>query len=131
MLFATARRKNGLVNTMAFLRVPDYSDDLLVLPVYPNSTLYQTDQEQTVRDSYAVAGIRITPVTPNREYRIEYSGKMRLKRSLSQNVDVQLAATWHSSLPTFDFSTDLSRNAMSEAMALQDWSRDYFESLKR
>lgn len=116
---------------MAFLRIPEYSDDLLVLPVYPNSTLYQTEQEQNVRDSYTVAGIRITPVTPNREYRIEYNGKMRLKRTLSHEVDVQLAATWRSISPTFDFSTDLSKKAMSEAMALQNWSREYFDGLKR
>lgn len=116
---------------MAFLRIPKYSDDLLVLPIYPNSTLYQTEQERAVQDSYAVAGIKITPVLLNREYRIEYNGKMRLKSTLNHNVDVKLAATWRSELPTFDFSSDLSKSAMSEAMALETWSRDYFESLKR
>lgn len=131
VLFATARRKNGLVNTMAFLRVPEYSDDLLVLPVFPNSTLYQTQEEQRVLDCYTVAGVRITPVKVNEEYHIEYNGKMRLKRTLNQNVNVKLAVKWQSSLPTFDFSTDLSKRAMSEAMALENWSRDYFESLKR
>lgn len=131
VLFATARRKNGLVNTMAFLRVPEYSDDLLVLPVFPNSTLYQTQEEKRVLDCYTVTGIRITPVKVNEEYHIQYNGKMRLKRTLSQNVDVKLAVKWRSNLPTFDFSTDLSKRAMSEAMALENWSRDYFESLKR
>lgn len=116
---------------MAFLRIPEYSDDLLVLPIYPNSTLYQTEHERSVEDCYTVAGIKITPVKLNQEYRIEYNGKMRLKRTLSQYVDVKLAATWRSESPTFDFSSDLSKSAMSEAMALENWSRDYFESLKR
>lgn len=116
---------------MAFLRVPEYSDDLLVLPVFPNSTLYQTQEEKRVLDCYTVTGIRITPVKVNEEYHIQYNGKMRLKRTLSQNVDVKLAVKWRSNLPTFDFSTDLSKRAMSEAMALENWSRDYFESLKR
>lgn len=131
LVFATARRKNGVINTMGFLKIPEFSDDLLVLPIYPKSTLYQNEREQHTLDSYTVYGIKITPIKPNKEYRIEYNGKMRFEGTPDREFDVNINAMWCSNLPTFDFSTDISKKAMSEAMALEPWSRKYFNNLKR
>lgn len=131
VVFATARRKNGLVNTMGFLKVPEFSKDLLVLPVFPDSTLQQTKEEQKNLDSYAVSGIKITSITPMCEYRIEYTGKMRSENNPSKELDIKLDTVWQTNLPAFNFSTDISKIAMSEAMALEPWSRKYFDNLKR
>lgn len=131
LVFSTARRKNGLVNSMGFLKVPQYSNDLLVLPIFPQTSLYQTEKEQTIMNSYTVAGIKLTPVIPNEEYRIEYNGKMHLKSTPLKEVNVQLNSVWRSNLPSFNFSIDISKIAMSEALALEPWTRQYFNHLKR
>lgn len=131
LLFATARRKNGLMNTIGMLRVPEYSKDLLVLPEYPETTLYQNENEQKNLQYYTVAGIEIESMVPMQEYRIKYNGKMRHENNLSKEVDVRFNVIWHTDLPTFNFSTDISRTAMSEAMALEHWNREYFNNLKR
>lgn len=131
LVFALARRKNGLVNAMGFLKVPEYSNSLLVLPIHPESTLYQTEEEQAVMDCYTVAGMKITPIVPRKEYRLEYNGKMLVESALGRKVDIELAAVWRSKLPTFNFSNDVSKMAISEAMALEPWSRQYFDYLKR
>lgn len=131
LVFSTARRRNGLVNSMGFMKVPEYSKDLLVLPIFPQTTLYQTENEQNTLGCYSVAGIKITPVIPYKEYRIEYNGNMHLESVPQNDVAVQLNAVWKSNLPAFNFSIDISKVAMSEAMALEPWTRQYFNHLKR
>lgn len=116
---------------MGFLKVPEFSSQLLVLPIFPQTSLYQTEKEQNNQSCYDVAGIKLTPIVPNKEYRIEYSGKMVLESDCQKVIDVQLNTIWHSNLPTFNFSTDISRIAMSEAMALEPWTKQYFDNLKR
>lgn len=132
VVFSAARRKNGLFNAMGFLRVPEFSEKLLALPVFPDSTLHQNESEQKCMDSYSVAGIKLTSVTPMKEYRLEYVGKMKhLDGTSNKSVDVELNATWRTTLPAFNFSTDISKVAMSDAMARETWSRTYFDNLKR
>ncbi|XP_031628464.1 uncharacterized protein LOC116344172 [Contarinia nasturtii] len=131
VVFSAAKRRNGLVNSMGFLRVPDFSDNLLTFPSFPDTSLYQTESEQKDLSCYGVAGLKITPVVPNREYHLEYNGKMRLESAPYKEVDIELNVFWRSKLPAFNFSTGLSKIAMSTAMALQPWSRKYFEHLKR
>lgn len=131
LLFSTARRKRGLVNTLGMIKVPEFSDKFLVLPIFPDSSLYQTEEEQKVLDSYTVAGLKIKPFIPKKEYRIEYDGKMSLNTTIRKEIDVKLCAVWRSNMPVFNFSNDLSPSAMSEAMAREPWSREYFNNLKR
>lgn len=131
VLFGTARRKHGLVNTLGMIKVPEYSDQFLVLPIFPGSTLHQTEEEQNVLEYYTVAGLKIKSIIPKKEYHIEYNGKMKFNSSISQEIDVELSAVWHSNMPMFNFSTNLSTIAMSEAMAAEPWSRQYFDNLKR
>lgn len=119
------------MNSMGFLKVPEFSNQLLVLPIFPQTSLYQTEKEQNNLSCYEVAGIKLTPVVPNKEYRIEYNGKMALESDRQKEFDVQLNAVWRSDLPPFNFSADVSQIAMSEAMALEPWTKQYFDNLKR
>lgn len=130
LLFATARRRNGLVNTIGILRIPEFSNKLLVLPIFSKTSLYQTKDKQNNLDCYSVAGIKIKSIIPKKEYHLEYKGIMVVDSSFRKEVDVEMMAVWRSIGPTFDFSTDLSRTAKSEAMALEPWSRKYFDNLK-
>lgn len=116
---------------MGFVRVPEFSHQCLVLPIFPQTSLYQTEDEQNILRCYAVAGIKLTPVVPNKEYRIEYNGQMVLASDPQKQFDVQLSAVWRSNLPPFNFSTEFSKIAMSEAMARESWTRQYFDNLKR
>lgn len=93
--------------------------------------MYQTKQEQQNLDSYNVAGIKIKSVAPKKEYQLEYKGKMVVDSSFRKEVDVEMFAVWRSNCPTFDFSTELSDIAKSEALALEPWSRKYFKNLRR
>lgn len=131
LLFGTARRRNGLVDTIGILKVPEFSSKLLVLPIFPKTSLYQTAEEQKNLDSYTVAGIKIKSVVPKKEYQLEYKGKMVVDSSFRKEVDVEMFAEWRSHGPTFDFSTELSEIAKCEALALEPWSRTYFRNLKR
>lgn len=126
-----ARRKNGMVNTMGFLKLANFDQKLLVLPVFPDSCLYQTEAEEKSMEVYTVAGIKLTPMKPMHKWKIEYAGKMHLESDLRKMYDVQIDATWTATLLHFNYSTDISPIAMSEAIALEPWCRKYFEDLKR
>lgn len=78
-----------------------------------------------------MAGIKIQSITPKTEYRLEYKGNMVMDSSFRKEVNVEMSAVWRSIGPTFDFTSDLSSAAKSEAMALEPWSRVYFNKLKR
>lgn len=130
-MFGTARRRNGLVNTIGILKVPEFSSKLLVLPIFPKTSLYQTKEEQNNLDHYSVAGIKIKSIVPKKEYHLEYKGKMVVDSSFRKEVDVEMLAVWRSNGPTFNFSSEMSNIAKSEAMALELWSRKYFKNLKR
>lgn len=126
-----ARRKKGLTNTMGFLKLPEFNQKPLVLPIFPDSCLYQTEAEQNTLKNYAVAGIKLTPIEPMKKWQLEYRGKMHLENDLEKIYDVQIDATWTATLPYFNYSTDISAIAMSEAVASEPWSRKYFDDLKR
>lgn len=111
--------------------MPQFSDQLLVLPVFPDTCLYQTESEQETMDYYTVAGIKLTPVIPMKEWHVEYDGKMRLENDSTKLFNVQINAKWTSTLLPFNYSTDISEIAMSEAMALEPWSKKYFQNLER
>lgn len=124
-----AKRRDGLVNTIAILKVPEFSNKLLVLPIFPKTALYQTTDEENNGDCYTVAGIKIKCITPEREYHLEYNGNMVMDSSFRKEVYVEMSAVWRSIGPTFTFSRDFSSAAKAEAMALEPWSRKYFNKL--
>lgn len=130
-LLAAQRRKHGLFCVLCALKVPEYSDKLLFLPVFPSTTLYQTADEKKILEYYSVSGIKIKPVVPKKEYRLEYNGKMIVDASHGKEVNVQLSAVFRSNLPAFNFFTSLSEEARCEGMALEPWTRQYFKNLKR
>lgn len=75
--FATAIRHKGLVNGFVILRIPEFSDDLLVLPKFPDTRLYRTEEQQANLDSFHVEGIQLTPKVPMTSWKIEYDGQMK------------------------------------------------------
>lgn len=76
MAVGFAKRKEGLVNGFFCLRIPTFNENLLVAPKFPDTCLFQTQQEQDNDSVYTVEGITLTPLIPMRSWQIEYNGKM-------------------------------------------------------
>lgn len=46
-------------------------------------------------------------------------------------LDVKVEAVWSTSMPAFNFDSDISKVAISRAIATEPWSREYFKNLER
>lgn len=73
----TARRPERRVNGFCALRVPQFSDRVLVNPQFPDTNLEQTEAEADDLSAYTVAGIQVRPQLAMRSWRLTYSGKMK------------------------------------------------------
>lgn len=129
-MFSLARRPNGRVDAMGYLKVPEFGDELFTLLEYPGALLQQTQAQQEDLTSFSVGGLALTPLEPMKKWRIQYNGKMKSVANGSKVVDVQIDGLWTYKHSPFDFSTDISVTAMSEAVAGEQWSRQYFDDLK-
>lgn len=52
------------------------------------------------------------------------------ENSESKFLKVKLEGTWQSDLPYFDFDTDLNTNQICKALAVEDWTEDFFRYLR-
>lgn len=77
LALATAQRKNQRMNAFAILRIPEFSDQILVSPKWPDSSLDQTEEEYKDDYNYTVEGIKLTPVIPMRTWKLNYNGKLK------------------------------------------------------
>jgi hypothetical protein len=55
---------------------------------------------------------------------------VRLFEDPERELNVVLNAEWKSSLPVFDFDTDMDPAPVARAFAKEIWSKEYFETLK-
>lgn len=121
-----ARRKDNVVNGFMYLRVPSFSDQLLMTPKLPNTTLYQTEEE---KNTYSVDGINLAAVEPMKKWSIFYEGKMKLDES-AEEVDVKLKAEFSTKLAPFNYDVDMHPHSSADAIAKEIWSKQYFDLLK-
>lgn len=54
----------------------------------------------------------------------------RLFEDPERELNVVMSAEWKSSLPVFDFDTDMDPAPVARAFAKEIWSKEYFETLK-
>ncbi|CAB3374746.1 Hypothetical predicted protein [Cloeon dipterum] len=120
-------RKNGKANALCYLMVP--GKGLLCSEALPNTEL-DIDQEKLAQGEYQAGGVNFKMVTPMSRWKIAYKGKMFLHGDKSQVFDVDFNGTWSSHLPHFDYEHDLHPATLARAIAREDWSRDYFDTLK-
>lgn len=137
MVAATARRHNNLVQTMLYIRLPELG--LLELPSLPDTSLYQS---KTETPGFSAGGLRIEPVTPMKKWKLSFEGKMRLVRDgwkeiepdaeqkPAELLDVKFSLDWDAYTRMFDFDTDMHPSAICSAMAIEPWSRNFFNQLK-
>lgn len=77
LAIGTAQRKNQRVDGFCLLRVPEFSDRVLVNTRFPDCWLEQTVAESESTTSWSVEGIKVCPVTPMKSWKLNYSGKMK------------------------------------------------------
>ncbi|XP_023703367.1 uncharacterized protein LOC111862314 isoform X2 [Cryptotermes secundus] len=125
LVVGTAHRPHGVVNGFMCLRVPDIG--LLMTPKLPDTITFRTEEEGT---HYGAEGIRLKPVKPMKSWDIMYDGKMKLHGDPKKMYDVALYVKFTSSLPYFDFDTDMEELAVAKGMALEPWSQEYFSIVR-
>lgn len=127
---AIARRQNQMANVLTYVVLPDVG--FLQLPDHPGTWL-----EDCHADTHSVGGLTIESVTPMKEWKVSYHGKMRLVDAENEdwsngkllNVDMEL--NWTALTTYFDFDTDLDSSLMADTIAREKWSRKFFDELKR
>ncbi|XP_055591801.1 uncharacterized protein LOC129743713 [Uranotaenia lowii] len=128
LVCGTARRRNRLVNGFFYLKIREFSDQLLISPKLPDTCLRQSPSEEGF---FQAEGIKLTPVEPMKSWKIEYNGLMRFEQANSQHFNVKLNALWTTDLPFFNFATDMSPGPVARAMSKELWSKEYFNNLKQ
>jgi len=131
LALATAQRRNNRVNAFAILRIPEFSNQILVSPKWPDSTLIQIDDEYKDDRNYAVEGIKLTPIIPMRTWKLNYNGKMKFEKDHSKTFNVKIDAIWTTNLPHFNFDSEIHPRTVAKAMAMEPWSSEYFKNLER
>jgi len=125
VIVGTARRPHGVVNGFMIVRVPDIG--ILVTPKVPDTMTFRTDEDG---EYYGAEGIKLKPMEPMKSWDIKYNGKMKLQGDPKKEYDVVLRIKFTTSLPYFDFDTDMDELPVARGMALEPWSREYFNTVK-
>lgn len=123
LVAATARRPQGVVNGVLYIRLPGVG--LLQLPRMPDTLLFGDGE------SFGAEGLLLTPVKPMSVWKLQYKGQMKIWGEVLSYKEVELNAEFISSQPYFDFDTDMHPAAMARSFSKEQWSREYFENLKR
>nr|XP_018917101.1 PREDICTED: uncharacterized protein LOC109044058 [Bemisia tabaci] len=115
------RRNNSVSNCLFYVVVPGLG--LLENIEMPNTALYPAEE-----GTYNVKGFHISVVEPMKKWMIAYDGDMRMENGKRRNVHFK--GTFSSDQPYFSFDTDLHSHVLAHGIALEPWSKQYFETLK-
>ncbi|KAF2880635.1 hypothetical protein ILUMI_25529 [Ignelater luminosus] len=126
LVTGTARRKNKLIDGFLFLKVASSNLGVLETPKVPCTSLYKTEDN----DEFSAEGLKVTSLVPMKKWKINYDGLMKETANPKETHNVQIDVEWTSNLPHFSFDTDIDILLMAKCMALEPWSREYFEILK-
>lgn len=109
-----------------FLKIKDSEYGILETLKVPRSDLVQKNDE----DGFAAEGIKIECTEPMRKWKITFEGQLKAHADRTKIYDVRLNFEFTSDLPYINFDTDADPFAMASAMAVEKWSKSYFETLK-
>lgn len=109
-----------------FLKIKDSKYGILETLKVPRSDLLQKNDE----DGFAAEGIKIECIEPMRKWKITFEGQLKAHADHTKIYDVRLNFEFNSDLPYINFDMDADPFAMASAMAVEKWSKSYFETLK-
>lgn len=79
---------------------------------------------------FAAEGIKIECSEPMRKWKISFEGSLKAHDNHEKMYDVRLNLEFTSALPYFNFDVHADPVSMASAMAVEKWSKSYFETLK-
>ncbi|XP_034241523.1 uncharacterized protein LOC117645431 [Thrips palmi] len=123
LIVGSERRHHNIINSPIYLLVPGLG--LLKHKKLPDTCLFGATD-----DAYGAEGIRIQPVEPLKTWRVEFDGVMQLREDPSKEFPVKLRGVWSGGWAPFDYDTDLHPHSMAKIIAVEPWSREYFQRLK-
>ncbi|XP_075225831.1 uncharacterized protein LOC142326986 [Lycorma delicatula] len=118
------RRHHGIVNGLFYVVVP--GKGILCSLKIPDTVLFGAKENQ-----YGAEGLIMTPIEPMKKWHITFDGEMKLYNNPEKRFHVKFEADWSSNIKYFNFDIDLDDHLIAEALALQDWSKEYFEILEK
>lgn len=62
---------------------------------------------------------------------LKYEMIFRFHNDDKQKFEVKIDAVWSSQLPPFNYDVDISKLSIASAVAMEPWSREYFQNLER
>ena len=124
LVMSGARRQNNILQSMVFVYIPGVG--LLRHIHHPETGMRQTGED---REGWSGGGVSLVPEIPMKKWKLRFEGRMKnLKTKTEHNVKIR--AEYLSSLPYFDFDSEMNPWTVARAMAREPWSREYFTRLK-
>uniref|UniRef100_A0A2A4JMP5 Uncharacterized protein n=1 Tax=Heliothis virescens TaxID=7102 RepID=A0A2A4JMP5_HELVI len=117
------RRPLGMCNGLFYIGLPNKG--LLCSKKIPDTVLFGAEIGE-----FGAEGIKITPVVPMQKWTVSYKGQMWYQNEPDKFVEVDFFGEWNATSKHFDFDSDLYPPAVIKSIALEKWSREYFEKLK-
>ncbi len=143
MVAAMARRKLNMNQTIFALRIPGVG--VLMHPKHPDVQMFTGERVTHLKsalaseiseiildtdETWSAGGLKLDLVDPMKKWSINYVGPM-IHQETGKTHQMVLKGTYTSDLPHFDFDADMDPWTTAKACALEPWSREYFDALKR
>ncbi|XP_025058906.1 uncharacterized protein LOC102384026 isoform X4 [Alligator sinensis] len=126
-----ARRPNGVCEIWLFLRVDGVGE--FQHPVHPDMIVADESEK-----CWSGGGLTIECLEPHRRWKIAFQGLLRkgpYRQQWSDEegelVHVKFSLCWTTFTDVFDFKFDSHPDSFARALALEKWSRELFQRIKR
>ncbi|XP_078455460.1 uncharacterized protein LOC144721590 [Lampetra planeri] len=122
LVAATARRPNKVINGFIMMKLPNIG---LLLSTKLPDTILHAEEDMT----FGAEGLTLKPLEPMRKWKLLFNGPMRL-RGEDRTLNVIVDLVWESTLPYFDFDTELHPTFICRGIAREPWSGTFFKDLE-
>uniref|UniRef100_A0A8C8RGP4 Pyruvate phosphate dikinase AMP/ATP-binding domain-containing protein n=1 Tax=Pelusios castaneus TaxID=367368 RepID=A0A8C8RGP4_9SAUR len=126
-----ARRPNGLCEMWLFLQVDGIGE--FEHPVHPDMMVSDESEK-----CWRAGGLTIECLEPHRRWKIKFNGLLRRgpyrhqwNEEEGELVHVKFSFHWTSFSDVFDFHLDSHPNVFAHAFALEKWSAEFFQRVKK
>lgn len=124
IVLSGARRKNDILQSMVFVYLPGIG--LLRHMDHPETAMKQVGEE---KEGWSGGGVSLVPEEPMKCWSVNFEGRMKNLETKTEH-QVKISAKYLSSLPHFDFDSEMDAWTVARAMSREPWSRAYFDRLK-
>ncbi|XP_050396297.1 uncharacterized protein LOC126814892 isoform X2 [Patella vulgata] len=133
---------NGMNIVMRVARRPDRCGEIWLFldlpgigqfqhPVHPDVHIANNDSS-----SFNISGLQFQVLEPMKQWRITYSGLLRvgLHNDINEKnekfASVQMSFIWTAFTDCFNFDTDMSSDLISDGIAREPWTKQFYQKLE-